>query len=238
MNQVITQHGWGLDKSFWDSYKIGFHKNEWHWQDNERGYFSKNVIHSKWIKNNLNNGIKMVLCHSLGFHLIQENLLDEASHVILINSFNNFLPSSQKRNLIYRYLKRMEKKIISFEAEDMLKEFIHRSFSPNNLNINFQNMFYKNLESLNNNLLLNDLKKLYKDKNSLKSFKKNCNVIVINSKNDLILDQDSSNNFIELLNKKLNKKPTLIELSNQGHCLTNLNFYQIIQRTLDNKYGK
>lgn len=238
MNQVITQHGWGLDKSFWDSYKIGFQENEWHWQDNERGYFSKNVIDSKWIKNNLNNGIKMVLCHSLGFHLIQENLLDEASHVILINSFNNFLPSSQKRNLIYRYLKRMEKKIISFEAEDMLKEFIHRSFSPNNLNINFQNMFYKNLESLNNNLLLNDLKKLYKDKNSLKSFKKNCNVIVINSKNDLILDQDSSNNFIELLNKKLNKKPTLIELSNQGHCLTNLNFYQIIQRTLYNKYGK
>ena len=46
----------------------------------------------------------------------------------------------------------------------------------------------------------------------------------------MILDQDSSNNFIELLNKTLNKKPTLIELSNQGHCLTNLNFYQIIKR--------
>ena len=101
-----------------------------------------------------------------------------------------------------------------------------------------QNMFYKDLEGLNNNLLLNDLKKLYTNKNCLKSIDKNCNVIVINSKNDLILDQDSSNNFIELLNKKLNKKPTLIELSNQGHCLTNLNFYQIIQRTLDNKYGK
>ena len=103
----------------------------------------------------------MVLCHSLGFHLIQGNLLDEASHIVFINSFNNFLPSSKKRNLIYRSLKRMEKKIKSFEAEDMLKEFIRRSFSPNNMNINFQNMFYKNLESLNNNLLLNDLKKLY-----------------------------------------------------------------------------
>jgi len=103
------------------------------------------------------------------------------------------------------------------------------------MTINFKNVFYKNLECLNNNLLLNDLKKLYIDTNSFKSFEKNCNVIVINSKNDLILDQDSSNNFIELLNKTLTKKPTLIELSNQGHCLTNLNFYQIIKSFLDNK---
>ena len=125
-----------------------------------------------------------------------------------------------------------------FEAEVMLKEFIHRSFLPNNMSINFQNMFYKNLENLNNNLLLSDLKKLYTDKNSLKSFEKNCNVIIINSKNDLILDQDSSDDFIELLKKTLTKKPTLIELDNQGHCLTNLNFYQIIKRTLDNKYEK
>ena len=238
MNQIITQHGWGLDKSFWDSYKVGFQKNQWHWQDNERGYFSSNVNQSKWIKNNLNNGHKMVLCHSLGSHLIQENLLDTASHIIFINSFNNFLPSSNKRNFIYRSLKRMEKKIISFEAEDMLKEFINRSFSPNDLNIKFQNMFYQNIKTINNKLLLNDLKKLYKEKNSLKSFKKNCNVIIINSKNDLILDKDSRNDFIELLNKRLNKKPTVIELPNQGHCLTNLNFYQIMKRTLDNKYGK
>ncbi len=238
MNQVITQHGWGLDQSFWDSYKVEFQKNGWHWQNNERGYFSRSVNQSKWVKKNFNSQIKMVLCHSLGFHLIQGNLLDEASHVVFINSFNNFLPSSKKRNLIYRSLKRMEKKIISFEAEEILKEFIYRSFLPNNMNINFQNMFYKNLKGLNNNLLLKDFKKLYTDTNSLKNIGKNCNVIVINSKKDLILDQDSSNNFIELLNKKLSKKPTVIELSNQGHCLTNLNFYQIIKRIIDNKYEK
>ena len=132
----------------------------------------------------------------------------------------------------------MEKKIILFEAEIMLKEFIRRSFLPNNMTINFQNMFYKNLGGLNNNLLLNDLKKLYTNTNYIKSFEKNCNVIVINSKNDLILDQDSSDNFIELLNKTLTKKPTVIELANQGHCLTNINFYQIIKRTMDSKYEK
>jgi len=238
MNQVITQHGWGLDQSFWDSYKVEFQKNGWHWQDNERGYFSENVNQSKWIKNKLNNQIKMVLCHSLGFHLIEGDLLDEASHIIFINSFNNFLPSSQKRTLIYRYLKRMEKKIMSIEAEAMLKEFIYRSFSPNNMNLNSLNMFSEKLGGLNKNLLLKDLKKLYTVKNSLRSFKKNCNVIVISSKNDLILDPASSQEFVELLNKTLTKKPTIIELSNQGHCLNNFNFYQIIKSTLDNKHAK
>ena len=89
-----------------------------------------------------------------------------------------------------------------------------------------------------NNLLLKDFKKLYTEKNSLNTISKSCNVIVINSKKDLILDADSSNKFIELLNDKLIKKPTVIELSNQGHCLTNLNFYQIIKKTLDNRYEK
>ena len=97
MKQIITQHGWGLDKSFWDSYKIEFQKKQWHWQDNERGYFSKKINQSKWIKNNSIAQIKMIICHSLGFHLIKRDLFDEASHIVFINSFNNFLPSTKKK---------------------------------------------------------------------------------------------------------------------------------------------
>ena len=233
MKQVITQHGWGLDQSFWNNYKIEFQKNRWYWQDNERGYFSKNANECKWIKNNSNSKIKVAVCHSLGFQLIQKNILVEASHIVLINSFNSFLPSSKKRDLIYRSLKRMEKKIMAFETEKILKEFIRRSFLPNDIEISFQDIFYKNLKNFNNNILLNDFKKLYTDRNNFESIDKNCEIILINSKNDLILHEDSSTHFIELLNKKNPKKLTVIELSNQGHCLTNLNFYQLIKKTLD-----
>ena len=233
MKQVITQHGWGLDQSFWNNYKIEFQKNRWYWQDNERGYFSKNANECKWIKNNSNSKIKVAVCHSLGFQLIQKNILVEASHIVLINSFNSFLPSSKKRDLIYRSLKRMEKKIMEFETEKILKEFIRRSFLPNDIEISFQDIFYKNLKNFNNNILLNDFKKLYTDRNNFESIDKNCEIILINSKNDLILHKDSSTHFIELLNKKNPKKLTVIEISNQGHCLTNLNFYQLIKKTLD-----
>ena len=72
MKQIITQHGWGLNKNFWDDYKVDFLNNNWHWQDNERGYFSKNNYQAKWIKSESKKEIRMTLCHSYGFHLMQK----------------------------------------------------------------------------------------------------------------------------------------------------------------------
>ena len=234
MKQIITQHGWGLDQNFWDIYKVDFQKNNWYWQNNERGYFSQNPINSKWITTNSEQQIKMILCHSLGFHLIKKFLLKEATHIVFINSFNNFLPLGNKRNLILRSLKKMEKKINRSETKDVLKEFIERSFMPNNIDINFKNVFYKNLKSLNQSLLLKDLQKLHIDRNFSEIFNKNCKIIFIKSENDFILNKDSSNDFFVLLKKIFDKNLTLINLPHQGHCLTNFDLYKIINDYLKN----
>ena len=132
-----------------------------------------------------------------------------------------------------RSLKRMETKIIKDEAKDMLKEFIHRSFMPNDINNSFKNIFYKSLESLNKNLLLGDLKELYINRDFPVFFKKDCKIIFIKSENDLILDNTSNNKFLDFLNKTLNKKPILIKLAQQGHCLNNLNLYEILLNTFN-----
>ena len=237
MKQIITQHGWGLNKYFWDDYKVDFLNNNWHWQDNERGYFSTDNYQAKWIKSDSKKGIRMTLCHSYGFHLIQKNILEKATHIVLINSFNNFLPVSNKRNFILRSLKRMETKIIEDAPKDMLKEFIHRSFMPNDINYSFKNIFYKNLESLNKPLLLNDLKQLYINRDFPVFLKKDCKIIFIKSENDLILDNDSNNNFLDFLNRTIDRKPILIKLAKQGHCLTNLNLYEILLKTFHDSNG-
>jgi len=231
MKQIITQHGWGLDKNFWNTYKVDFLNNNWYWQDNERGYFSTKNYQAKWIKSNSKNEIRMALCHSYGFHLMQKKVLKEATHIVLINSFNNFLPVSNKRNFILRSLKRMETKIIKDATKDMLKEFIYRSFMPNDINNSFKNIFYKSLESLNKTLLLTDLKKLYRNRDFPVFLKKDCKIIFIKSENDLVLDKESNNNFLAFLNRTLDKKPILIKLAQQGHCLTNLNLYEILFNT-------
>ena len=234
MKQIITQHGWGLNQNFWDIYKFDFQRNNWYWQNNERGYFSENPIQSKWITTKSVNQIKMILCHSLGFHLIQKRVFKEATHIVLINSFNNFLPLGSEKELILRTLKRMEKKITKYETKDILKEFIYRSFMPNNVNIDFKNIFYKKLENLNQSLLLKDLKELYKDKNFPEIFNKNCKIIFIKSEKDFILHKNASNNFFELLKKLFGKNLRVINLPNQGHCITNLNLYEIINNALCN----
>ena len=233
MKQIITQHGWGLNKHFWDDYKVDFLKNNWHWQDNERGYFSNTNYQAKWIKSHSKKEIRMTLCHSYGFHLMQKNILKEATHIVLINSFNNFLPDSNKRNFIFRSLKRMETKIIKDEPKDMLKEFIHRSFMPNDINNNFKNIFYESLKSLNKTLLLNDLKQLYINRDFPVFLKKDCKIIFIKSEDDLILDNESNKNFLDFFNRTLNRKPILIKLAQQGHCLTNLNLYETLIKTFN-----
>ena len=164
---------------------------------------------------------------------MQKKILKEATNIVIINSFNNFLPLSNKKNFILRSLKRMETKIIKDEPKDVLKEFIHRSFMQNHMNHSFKNIFYKSLESLNKTLLLSDLKQLYINRDYPVFLRKDCKIIFIKSENDLILDNESNNNFLDYLNKTLDRQPILIKLAQQGHCLKNLNLYEILLNKLN-----
>ena len=89
MKQVITMHGWCSDSTYWNNWESYFKLNGWLWQNIERGYGhikSSNPFWGKCIKNVLENK-KVVICHSLGIHLISTQLLKEASHIILLNRF-------------------------------------------------------------------------------------------------------------------------------------------------------
>ena len=44
MNQVITQHGWGLDQSCWDNYKVEFQKMGGIGKIMKEGIFQKILI--------------------------------------------------------------------------------------------------------------------------------------------------------------------------------------------------
>ena len=104
---------------------------------------------------------------------------------------------------------------------------------PNHMNNSFKNIFYKSLESLNKNLLLSDLKQLYINRDFPVFLRKDCKIIFIKSENDLILDNESNNNFLDSLNKTLDRKPILIKLAQQGHCFNNLNLYEILLNALN-----
>ena len=100
MKQIITQHGWGLNKYFWDDYKVDFLNNNWHWQDNERGYFSTNNYQAKWIKSETKKEIRMTLCHSFGFHLMPKKILIFQFREIL--TFYQLLLAKKRKQFIYK----------------------------------------------------------------------------------------------------------------------------------------
>ena len=104
---------------------------------------------------------------------------------------------------------------------------------PNHMNNSFKNIFYKSLENLNKNLLLNDLKQLYINRDYPVFLRKDCKIIFIKSENDLILDNESNNDFLDSLNIILDRNPILIKLAQQGHCLNNLNLYEILINTFN-----
>ena len=69
--------------------------------------------------------------------------------------------------------------------------------------------------------LLNDFQKLYFQPSTFDLFSENAEILIIKSKNDFILKEYASNEFINLLNNSQINKPKLVQIENQGHIIDN-----------------
>ena len=231
MKQIITQHGWCLNSNMWRNLREEFKTDDLYWQDNERGYFHNIYKDSEWIEDN-NFDIKMIISHSLGTRLIKRNILSRASHAVLINSFFNFIPANNRRNFIIRSLKKMEKKFNPKELKLLIKDFITRSFLPNELEVDFQELLKINNEDINSSLLYSDFKKLYDEDEDYNLFSKDCEILVIKSSNDLILEDNSIKHLIKVLNTIQNKTPKVEEIDGHGHIVKGSEIFNIIKKWL------
>tara|TARA_Y100001934_G_scaffold219982_1_gene261817 strand:+ start:421 stop:1134 length:714 start_codon:yes stop_codon:yes gene_type:complete len=236
MNQIISQHGWAFDSSLWKELKKIYIKNKWIWQDGERGYFNKTLVSPKWINNNSNKGKNIIIIHSLGIHLIDKNTLINASHAIFINSFYQFIPDNKDRKLIIKSLERMKKKLNNQEIKPMLNEFYKNSFFPNEINLNFKETISSKFDNANISQLKSDFDKLMITNKPPLLVSKDCNVLIIKSTSDRILNNNSSKSFIELMSKTQTKKPRILEIENHGHIINNYKIFNLIDNWIENKY--
>jgi len=234
MNQIITQHGWGFDSSLWTELKNIFRKNNWVWQDNERGYFNKTFVSPKWINNHSYKRKNIIIIHSLGIHLVDKNILINASHAIFINSFYQFIPDNKDKRLIIRSLERMKKKLNNQEIKLMLNEFYKNAFFPNKINLNYHKTISSKFDNANITHLQNDFNKLNIDNKPPLLVSKDCNVLIIKSISDRILHDDSSTSFIELMSKTQSQKPRILEIENQGHIIDNYKIFNLIDNWIKN----
>ena len=124
-------HGWYSDSSYWDSWEKHFKSNGWTWQNSERGYGYIEPSEPLWYltdhESNAKQLKKLLVCHSLGMHLIPNPIIKDASHIILLNSFSRFIPFGKESRAIKIALEGMQKQIGKATENQMLLKFAQKA---------------------------------------------------------------------------------------------------------------
>ncbi len=239
MNEIIAMHGWAGDSNQWSNWEKIFKCCEWEWQATERGYKDISPHTPKWNRNSNKIKIKRVaICHSLGLHLIDKQVLHSATDVILINSFSRFIPSGKENRTIKLALNRMMDAISTPNEASMLRKFHVKAYKPN----------YIDAESIESNLinisdpgrvrLENDLKLLINSDSLPIGLNTHANVLIVNSEEDYILAKQTKSKLAEDLRNHLEFLPKTINLQDEGHSITKIENIKKIKHWLEFDHAK
>jgi len=239
MKEIIAMHGWAGDSHQWLNWKKIFKSCDWEWQTAERGYNDISPHTPKW-NNNLNQVelIRVALCHSLGSHLIDKEVLHSATHVVLINSFSRFIPNGKENRPIQLALNKMMNAINTPNEAAMLRKFHIKAYKPNYIDVKSSESNLLDISDLGRLRLKNDLILLMNSDSlpiGLNTFSK---VLIINSEQDHILANQTKVNLVEDLINHLEAAPKIINFQDEGHSITNITNIKKIKHWLEFDHAK
>jgi len=184
-----------------------------------KGYIGREFMPNSWNESKSADNCeckKIIISHSFGIHLINDDLLEKATDIVLINSFSNFIPKNKSRK-VTRVLNLMKSGFRGNNTKNILKDFYKKCLYP----IMDYSEFYKPcFENLSDNQLLllkNDLEKLSNTRTLPSSFPKSSNVLVVRSENDNIVSNEANEDLKSYLNTYLDHKPIFISNKKDGH---------------------
>ncbi len=239
MKEIIAMHGWAGDSNQWSDWKKIFKCCEWEWQATERGYKDISPHTPKW--NHNSNKIKLkrvVICHSLGLHLIDKQVLRSATHVILINSFSRFIPSGKENRPTKLALNRMMDAINTPNEASMLRKFHVKAYKPNYIDAESTESNLINISDLGKVRLENDLKLLINSDSLPIGLNTHANVLIVNSEEDYILANETKAKLAEDLRNHLEFLPKIITLQDEGHSITKIRNIKKIKHWLEFDHAK
>ncbi len=221
MRQVIAMHGWSGDSSGWQRWKEFFRSKAWVWESYERGYGETAKYSPNW-KASPSSAIKdrrVVIAHSLGLHLIDNQVLKNCTDLVLMNSFSKFIPDGIQSRPIKAALKGMQSSLGTDNEKEMLHKFLNKACFPEDKKLMPPSPITKGLSLNGRKQLQGDLQLLIESKNLPTSLQATTKVLVINGKNDNIISTSTRNLLIKDLIHHLDSKPVLWEIDNAGHSL-------------------
>ena len=188
MKEIIAIHGWAGDSNQWSNWEKIFNCCNWKWQTAERGYKAISPHRPKWNHDSTQLEFKRVaICHSLGSHLIDKEVLHSATHVVLINSFSRFIPSNKENRPLKLALNRMMNAINTPNEAAMLRKFHIKAYKPNYIDVKSSESNLLHISDSGRLRLKNDLKLLINSESLPIGLNNSAKVLIVNSEQDYIL---------------------------------------------------
>jgi pimeloyl-[acyl-carrier protein] methyl ester esterase len=175
----FLQHGWGFDSTCWNQWRNLIPENDVI-LTSDRGYFGDSVkIDCKDVTNHRQI---VVVTHSFGFHLVQEEFINKAHSLIIISGFDYFHPEDQRlEQRSQMIVKSMFSRIGSGRTRDLLKEFYKNCYYPTHPDFKVPN-------ECNDSVLKNDLELLNKNRMMIENLKNPQKMLILHGDTDGIVD--------------------------------------------------
>ena len=239
MKEIIAMHGWAGDSHQWSNWEKIFKNCDWEWQTSERGYKDISPHTPKWNYNSNQVELKRVaICHSLGSHLIDKEVLSSATHVVLINSFSRFIPISKENRTVKLALNKMMNAINTPNEAAMLKKFHIKAYKPNNIDVKLSESNLLQISDSGRLRLKNDLKLLMNSDSLPIGLKSATKVLIVNSEKDYILANKTKEKLAKDLVHHLEAVPKIINLQDDGHSITKIKTIKEVKHWLEFEHAK
>ena len=223
MKEIIAIHGWAGDSHQWSNWETIFTRCDWQWQTFERGYKEISPHTPIWNHKLNRSGLKRVaICHSLGSHLIDKETLYSATHVVLINSFSRFIPTSKENRIVKLALNKMMDTINTPNETAMLKKFHIKAYKPHYIDAKSSESNLLRISDSGRLRLKNDLKLLMNSDSLPIGLKSSAKVLIVNSEEDYILSNQTKERLAKDLIKHLEVVPKTINLQDDGHFISKI----------------
>ena len=127
MKQVIAMHGWAGEPTQWRAWQRLFESERWQWTSGDRAYTQPAPAPLNW---SASAEQRLVICHSLGFHLLPISVLSRTTDLVLLGGFSRFIPEGAAGRRQRIGLNGMHQAIGTEGEQTMLQRFRERVASP------------------------------------------------------------------------------------------------------------
>ncbi len=222
MKEVIAMHGWSGDSHTWNIWTQYFKAHGWHWKSCERGYGDLPPFSPSWheeISEGKTHHRRVFIGHSLGPHIIDRNVISNATDVVLLASFGAFIPEGSANRTLKQALKGMQERLGTNEEKIMLRTFLEKACEPMPSSAVTSGPIEKGLSIKGREKLKADLRLLIQTKGLPIGFPKDARVLIVEDAQDQIVVPSSRASLLKELNQLLMNEPTHWVLNGAGHAL-------------------